>query len=106
MPKNEVKQAEAGELADKLTDICNQPFTIISHGDYPLSAKEIIGLIKQAPAALKRVGELEKLLRIARCPNTECRDGAIPRQVADQEWEAEQCQWCYERKAALGKQGE
>ena len=41
-----------------------------------------------------------KLLEVARCPNTDCIDGAIPHQVGEQEWEAEQCQWCYEREQA------
>lgn len=49
--------------------------------------------------------KLVELLRIAKCPNSECQDGAIPHQVGEQEWEAEQCQWCDEKKQAL-KQAE
>ena len=43
---------------------------------------------------------LRVLLEHARCPNCDG-SGSIPQQVAEQEWEAEQCQWCYERFTAL-----
>ena len=47
--------------------------------------------------------ELRKLVAIARCPNTSCSDGAIPLGPdPDGNWEAEQCQWCYEKDKALG----
>ena len=41
------------------------------------------------------------LLRIARCPNLGCLDGRIPHQIGAEEWEAEQCQWCFERQMLL-----
>ena len=44
--------------------------------------------------------ELRDLLKMAKCPNCDG-SGAIPHQVADQEWEAEQCQWCDEVKQIL-----
>jgi len=55
-----------------------------------------------------RIAELEGLLRIARCPDTDCYKGAIPHGPdPDGNWEAQQCQWCYERDAALdGNKGE
>jgi hypothetical protein len=37
------------------------------------------------------------LLALARCPNPGCLDGSIAHQVGHNEWEQEQCQWCYER---------
>ncbi len=52
------------------------------------------------------VEALEVLLRVARCPNDGCRDGAVPVQVGEGEWEAEQCQWCDERKEATETGGE
>lgn len=70
-----------------------------------------------------------ELLRAARCPNTECVDGAIPVPLGEHhvthdmaidagdpslegqsmgiEWGQEQCQWCTERDELLGrKQGD
>lgn len=48
--------------------------------------------------------ELLGLLCVSRCPNENCIDGAIPNQVGEQEWEAQQCQWCFERDLALTTQ--
>ena len=45
-------------------------------------------------------------LEAAKCPNTQCTDGVVPHQVGDHEWEAEQCQWCDERKALLAQETE
>lgn len=40
-----------------------------------------------------------KLLSIARCPDTSCdQNGTIANQISEDEWEAQQCQWCDERK--------
>lgn len=45
--------------------------------------------------------EAETLLRIARCPHERCDGkGNIPVETADG-WEAEQCQWCYEREKLI-----
>lgn len=41
--------------------------------------------------------QMKKLLEVARCPNDGCVDGGIPVQVGDNDWEQQQCQWCYER---------
>ena len=46
---------------------------------------------------------LRELLKIARCPNTSCLDGSIPHQISDDEWEAEQCQFCYEKALEIDK---
>jgi len=43
--------------------------------------------------------QAKSLLTVARCPDTACQDGVIPVQIADDEWQAQQCQWCDERKA-------
>jgi hypothetical protein len=52
--------------------------------------------------AEKRIRQLESLLRVAKCPNSDCIDGAIPHgPYPDGNWEAEQCQWCYEKEALL-----
>jgi len=40
-------------------------------------------------------------LKVAACSNTRCIGGSIPHQVGDDEWEAEQCQFCYEKKAMI-----
>jgi hypothetical protein len=45
--------------------------------------------------------QLRALIAIAKCPNESCIDGSIPVQVSDDDWEAQQCQWCYERAAIL-----
>ena len=45
--------------------------------------------------------QLKRLLKYAVCPDSNCCNGSIPHQVAEGEWEAEQCQWCYERDQAL-----
>ena len=47
------------------------------------------------------IRQLRVLLEIARCPNLACLEGSIPHQIGPEEWEAEQCQWCYERNALL-----
>ena len=46
-----------------------------------------------------------KLLELARCPNTGCLDGGIPVQIAEDEWEQEQCQWCYEKSQLVAEHG-
>lgn len=43
------------------------------------------------------------LLFAARCPNSSCMDGTITHQINENEWEPEQCQWCYERKGLLSQ---
>ena len=52
--------AQTGELVKRLITAYNQPFTIVTHGDYPLSAKDIIQLLGDAAARLE---ELEKALQ-------------------------------------------
>jgi hypothetical protein len=55
------------------------------------------------PAALGEIERLRGLLRAAICPSAKdgCDGKGIPRQVGEDDWEQEQCQWCYERRAAL-----
>ena len=48
---------------------------------------------------------MRSLLTVAVCPACDG-SGSIPHQIAEDEWEAEQCQWCYERKAFLNKLGD
>ena len=40
------------------------------------------------------------LLSVAKCPNCDG-SGSVPVEGGDGGWEAEQCQWCFEREAAL-----
>lgn len=47
------------------------------------------------------VARLRALLNVAKCPDSNCVDGSIARQVAAGEWEQEQCQFCYERNDLL-----
>ena len=48
---------------------------------------------------MAEIERLRGLLRVAACP-ADCTDGGIPRNYGG-EWELEQCQFCYERNAAL-----
>jgi len=43
-----------------------------------------------------------RLLRLAACPACDG-SGSIPHQIYDDQWEAEQCQWCSERDALLAQ---
>lgn len=43
-----------------------------------------------------------ELLKISKCPDVECVDGAIPTQIGEMEWSATQCQFCAERKFLVG----
>ena len=49
----------------------------------------------------KILSELERLLAISKCPDENCKDGVIPHQIAEDDWESQQCQFCYEREQAL-----
>ena len=47
-----------------------------------------------------------KLLEVAKCPNEGCGgQGWSAHQVAEDVWEQEQCQWCYEKKKLLDEHG-
>jgi len=46
------------------------------------------------------LAEAIALLRVADCPNCDG-SGGIPRQVAEEQWELEQCQWCDELHSLL-----
>lgn len=41
---------------------------------------------------------LRALLKVAKCPACDG-SGSIQHQIGEDEWEAEQCQWCFERAA-------
>lgn len=56
-----------------------------------------IFLPKQSTTIKLLVGALGK----AKCPNVKCCNGNIPHQIGEDEWEKEQCQWCYEKDQAL-----
>lgn len=48
--------------------------------------------------ANQRIERLRALLEMARCPNLACVMGIVPHGPdPDGGWEAEQCQWCFER---------
>ena len=57
-----------------------------------------MGMSKKQQA---EISNLKRLLKLAKCPVSVCHNGAIPYQVDDDEWEAEQCQFCYEKDLAL-----
>lgn len=43
------------------------------------------------------IEKLEKLLEVAKCPDEGCDGkGTVAVQVAENDWEAQQCQWCDE----------
>ena len=65
--------------------------------------KDVIALIREAFEG--KVLVPSEFLSMADCPNSECSDGAIARQVGDSEWEPEQCQWCHERSTMLAANG-
>ena len=48
------------------------------------------------------LAEAIALLRVADCPNCDG-SGGIPRQVAEEQWELEQCQWCDELHSLLDR---
>jgi len=46
---------------------------------------------------------LKTLLRVAKCPECDG-SGGIPVQVSEDDWEEQQCRWCFERNMAVGDQ--
>jgi hypothetical protein len=68
------------------------------------AAKKIEALQSQLTEANRRGEELVALLKSAKCPNSGCdNNGTIAQQVAYDEWEPEQCQWCDEKATATSK---
>ena len=48
--------------------------------------------------------EAIKLLRMSKCPDPDCDNNEhIAVQINDDEWEAQQCQWCCEKRILLEK---
>ena len=70
-----------------------------------LNALERQRKLVHALEQLEQAREALRLLEVAACP-ANCDKGSIPHQVTEDEWEAEQCQFCYEREQALNQQGE
>jgi hypothetical protein len=76
--------------------------------DYPegdvYTAEGVDWVVDQLTSSIK---ELEKLLQVAACPSN-CIDGAVPTggPNPDGEWEASQCQFCYERDLLIKELGE
>ena len=52
----------------------------------------------RAEAAEAKLAQVEALLAVAVCPACDG-SGGIPHQISDDEWEQQQCQWCFERSA-------
>jgi len=51
---------------------------------------------------MNEIEKLKALLKVAKCPNIDCdNQGNIAVRDQDGDWEAEQCQWCYERAEAV-----
>jgi len=73
-----------------------------AHGGNGFIKFDNSGLLSEIQSLTSERDRLRELLKIARCPNTSCVDGAIPHgPYSDGSWEAEQCQWCDERSTAL-----
>ena len=76
----------------------------IEYGEH--QAATIADLQQQLTEANRRGEELVELLKVAKCPNDGCdNNGTIAHQVAYNEWEPEQCQWCDEKATATSKRG-
>src|SRR5258708_3951374 len=72
---------------------------------FEVESLEIDGQPYVPPAALLASAKSEvlacrALLEAAKCPACDG-SGLIPYQIGEAEWEAEQCQWCYERGEAV-----
>jgi hypothetical protein len=53
----------------------------------------------------REIAEGIKLLKVAKCPDPDCDNhGTIAMRISDDEWEPQQCQWCFERNALINKQ--
>ena len=50
-----------------------------------------------------KVSPLLKLLKMANCPDSSCNNGIIPHQIGEDEFEAQQCQWCFEADAFIAE---
>ena len=52
--------------------------------------------------------QIDELLKVAQCPNSQCDNGHIPvrQNDPDGDWDWGQCQWCAERDAVVGKEPE
>lgn len=99
--------SEAGTAADRLAALeaelvaANQKIADLRavcnvNGDWTLR----VSRLEQDNARLRG------LLGAARCPNCDG-SGAIPHgPTPDGDWEAEQCQWCYEKQEALAAGGD
>ena len=66
IPCDDQPATQTGELVKRLITAYNQPFTIVTHGDYPLSAKDIIQLLGDAAARLEelknQIADLQEIL--------------------------------------------
>lgn len=100
---NLVKRCTAGLEADILS--LGRYSKRLEENNKKLSLK-YISAVGQAQEALEQLAALRAVLKTARCPNTGCCQGSIPHQVGDNKWEAEQCQFCYERAALLKQEVE
>ncbi len=74
-----------------------QKFTVTTAAHNALQ-EESDGRMKAIRALEAQVKEYSALLAVAKCPACDGA-GSIPHQIGDNEWEAEQCQWCFESKA-------
>ena len=82
------------EICSYVTDAvsCKFPVRIRSNMNFIAHARQDL------PDCLAEIERLKGLLKVAKCPNCDG-SGGIPHQVAEAEWEQEQCQWCDEIKA-------
>lgn len=67
---------------------------------------KIVSYVARAEKRGREEGErLKKLLSVAKCPECDG-SGSILQQVGDDEWEQQQCQWCYEKNQLTNKDNE
>ena len=51
---------------------------------------------------MEKLDKAIELLRVSKCPEYDCdNNGTIACRISDDEWEPQQCQWCYEKKLLL-----
>jgi len=102
--KKEIERLEneaicAGYETTQLAKACDHWETSFETSQDELKKEE--NKVKSQSQLLK---EARGLLEISKCPNSECDgNGAIPKQINEDEWLADQCQWCHEREQTLDK---
>ena len=90
------KALDRPQIVSSRCAYCDKTFGEVESGECPPALLEHAKTCSKSPPA-NEIKRLQGLLKVAKCPNCDG-SGAMPHQVADGEWEAEQCQWCDETK--------